>query len=252
VLRIDAVVSPGGTGLMYETASARLSYGLSKNGYVPTAFERVSSSKVPVFGVIIATLVGVLFLLPFPSWAKLVGIVTSASVFMYAGAPLALGALRKQKPDLARTYRLPAAGILSPLAFAGAGWVILFSGWQTYSTLVVALLLGYLLFWVSYSLKLNPKAPAMDWQAAPWIIGWIIGMGVIAYLSDFGPGGIIGGIGIFKHILDHGGNDDLGLVGGLVASAAWSLVIFRVAIACRLPEVDVDRYVADVHPPPVD
>ena len=143
VLRIDAVVSPGGTGLMYETASARLSFGLSKNGFVPTAFERPSAAKVPVFGVIVATLVGALFLLPFPSWAKLVGIVTSASVFMYAGAPVALGALRKQKPDLARTYRLPAAGILSPLAFAGAGWVILFSGWQIYSTLVVALLLGY-------------------------------------------------------------------------------------------------------------
>jgi amino acid transporter len=211
----------------------------------------VSAAKVPVFGVIVATLVGVLFLLPFPSWAKLVGIVTSASVFMYAGAPLALGALRKQKPDLARTYRLPAAGILAPLAFAGAGWVILFSGWQTYSTLVVALLLGYLLFWVSYALKLNPKAPAMDWQAAPWIIVWIIGMGVIAYLSDFGPGGIIGGIGFFKHWLDQGGTDDIGLWGGIIASGAFSLIIYYWAISLRLPEAKVDEYVAEVYPPPV-
>ena len=171
-----------------------------------------------MFGVVVATLVGVLFLLPFPSWAKLVGIVTSASVFMYAGAPVALGALRRQKPDLPRSYRLPAAEILAPLAFAGAGWVILFSGWQVYSTLVVALLLGYALIWASYALKLNPRAPAMDWQAAPWIIAWIVGMGVIAYLSDFGAGGIIGGIGIFKHVLDQGGTDDIGLWGGIIAS----------------------------------
>ena len=251
VLRIDAVVSPGGTGLMYETASARLSYGLSKNGYVPTAFERTSASKVPVFGVIIATLVGVLFLLPFPSWAKLVGIVTSASVFMYAGAPVALGALRLQKPEIARTYRLPAAHILSPLAFAGAGWVILFSGWQTYSTLVVALLLGYALIWASYSLKLNPDAPAMDWGSAPWIIGWIIGMGVITYLSDFGPGGIIGGIGFFKNVLDQGGTDTIGLWGGIIASGLFSLIIYYWAISLRLPESKVDEYVADVYPPPV-
>jgi amino acid transporter len=251
VLRIDAVVSPGGTGLMYETASARLSYGLSKNGYVPTAFERVSASKVPVFGVIIATLVGVLFLLPFPSWSKLVGIVTSASVFMYAGAPIALGALRKQKPDLARTYRLPAAHILSPFAFAGAGWVILFSGWQTYSTLVVALLLGYALIWISYSLKLNPRAQAMDWEAAPWIIGWIIGMGVISYLSDFGPSGIIGGIGFFKNVLDQGGTDDIGLWGGIIASGLFNLIIYYWAISLRLPDAKVDKYVAEVYPPPV-
>jgi amino acid transporter len=257
VLRIDAVVSPGGTGLMYETASARLSFGLSRNGFVPTAFERVSASKVPVFGVIIATLVGVLFLLPFPSWAKLVGIVTSASVFMYAGAPVALGAMRLQKPELPRTYRLPAAAILSPLAFAGAGWVILFSGWQVYSTLVVALLLGYALIWLSYAFRLNPEAPAMDWQAAPWIIAWIIGMGVICYISPFDPGGIIGGIGPFKHVLDQGGNDPLSLgpnaavYWSIVISGVFSLVIYFWAVATRLPPHKVDQYVRDVYPPPV-
>jgi amino acid transporter len=251
VLRIDAVISPGGTGLMYETSSARLSFGLSRNGFLPTAFESVSAARVPLFGVIIATLVGVLFLLPFPSWAKLVGIVTSASVFMYAGAPLALGALRKQKPDLERPYRLPAASFLSPLAFAGAGWVILFSGWQTYTTLVVALLLGYGLIAISYAAKLNPKAPPMDWKAAQWIVPWIIGMGVISYLSDFGPGGVIGGIGIFKHVLDQGGTDDIGLWGGIITSGLFSLIIYFWAISLRLPDHKVDEYVRDVYPPPV-
>jgi hypothetical protein len=256
VLRIDAVVSPGGTGLVYETASARLSYGLSKNGYVPTAFERISASRVPVFGVIIATLVGILFLLPFPSWSKLVGIVTSASVLMYAGAPVALGALRKQKPDLERTYRLPAAGILAPLAFAGAGWVILFSGWQTYSTLIVALLIGYLLIYASYAFKLNPRAPAMDWMALPWIATWLVGMGVICYISSFGAGGIIGGIGPFKNVLAQGGNDPLSLGSNgsvywpIALSGVFSLVIYYWAVATRLPESKVDEYVADVYPPP--
>jgi len=47
-------------------------------------------------------------------------------------------------------------------------------------------------------------------------------------------------------------NDDLGLIGGLLASAAWSLVIYKLAIARRLPEEDVDRYVADIYPPPVE
>ncbi|HTU29172.1 MAG TPA: APC family permease, partial [Solirubrobacteraceae bacterium] len=251
VLRIDAVVSPGGTGLMYETSSARLSFGLSRNGFVPPAFERVNASRVPVFGVIVATLVGVLFLLPFPSWAKLVNIVTSASVFMYAGAPVALGALRKQKPELPRTYRLPAAGVLAPFGFAGAGWVILFTGWQNVSTLIVALLLGYLLIWISYATKANPNAPKMDWDSAPWIITWIIGMALIDYFSGFGAGGIIGGIGFFKNVLDQGGNNDLGLWGSIIASGAFSLIIYTWAVATCLPPEKVDEYVADVYPPPV-
>ena len=113
MLRIDAVVSPSGTGLIYLTSAPRdLSFGLSRNGYIPQAFE----TGQPRAGAGVRrdrrhAVVGLLFLLPFPSWAKLVNIVTSASVLMYAGAPLSLGALRKQKPDLPRTYRLPAAGI---------------------------------------------------------------------------------------------------------------------------------------------
>ena len=257
VLRIDAVVSPSGTGLMYETSSARLSFGMSRNGFLPTAFESVSAARVPVFGVLVATVIGVLFLLPFPSWSKLVGIVTSASVLMYAGAPIALGALRKQKPNIDRPYRVPMAEFLAPAAFVGACWVILFSGWQTYTTLIVAMLLGYGLIYLSYAFKLNPKAPAMDWQAAPWIITWLVGMGVVCYISSFGAGGIIGGIGGLKNVLNQGGNDPLSLgpngdlYWSLVISAVFSLVIYYWAISARLPESKVDEYVRDVYPPPV-
>jgi amino acid transporter len=252
VLRIDAVVSPSGTALVYQTSSSRLSYGLSRNGYVPVAFEKTNPrTKVPVFGVIVATIVGLLFLLPFPSWSALVSVVTSASVLMYAGAPLALGALRRQKPDLPRTYTLPAAGFLAPLAFVAASWTIIFSGWETYTTLMVAMLIGYGLIFASYAFKLNSKAPPMDWGAAPWIGAYFLGMLIISYFGDFGPGGIIGGIGVFKHVLDQGGNDDLGLVGSLAVTAAWALVIYFWAISRRLPTAKVDEYVRDVYPPPV-
>ena len=219
---------------------------------MPDKFEKTNRARVPMFGILFTTALGMLFLLPFPSWSKLVGIATSSSVLMYAGAPLALGALRKSKPDLPRAYRLPAAGVLAPLAFVFATWVIYWSGWQTLTTLTVAMLIGYALVAISYRLDLNPSAPRIDWAAATWIFPYFIGLLVISYFGDFGAGGIIGGIGIFKHVLDHGGNDALGLVGGLVACAALSLVIYRVAIARRLPEAEVDRYVADVCPPPAD
>ncbi len=251
ILRLDAVICPFGSGLIYLTTSSRISFALSRNGYVPDKFEKTNRARVPMFGILFTTALGMLFLLPFPSWSKLVGIATSSSVLMYAGAPLALGALRKSKPDLPRAYRLPAAGVLAPLAFVFATWVIYWSGWQTLTTLTVAMLIGYALVAISYRLDLNPSAPRIDWAAATWIFPYFIGLLVISYFGDFGAGGIIGGIGIFKHVLDHGGNDALGLVGGLVACAALSLGIYRLAIARRLPEAEVDRYVAGVCPAPV-
>jgi amino acid transporter len=256
ILRLDAFISPSGTGLIYLTSASRISFGLSKNGYIPDTFERNSArSRVPVFGIVVSAIIGLLFLLPFPSWSKLVGVVTSASVMMYAGAPLSLGALRRQKPDLPRPYRLPAGHILAPLSFVLATFIVYWAGWSTYTTLMAALLIGYVLMAASAALHLNPNQPRVDWEAAVWIFPYLIGMGIISYFGTFGaptggPGGIIGGVGVFKTVLV-GGKNELGLYGGLLASAGWSLIIYYVAMARRLPAAKVDEYVREVYPPPV-
>ena len=99
ILRIDAFVSPSGTGLIYTTGTSRVSYGLARNRYYPQIFGKVDRNGIPWVGLIFAFLIGLLFLLPFPSWHSLVGLITGASVLMYAGAPLSLGAFRGQVPD---------------------------------------------------------------------------------------------------------------------------------------------------------
>ena len=77
------------------TSSSRLSFGLSKNGYVPSAFEVIDQrTRCRCSAFSSPRSIGLLFLLPFPSWSELVDVVTSASVLMYAAAPLSLAALR--------------------------------------------------------------------------------------------------------------------------------------------------------------
>src|SRR5207248_161686 len=125
--------------------------------------------------------------LPFPSWRSLVGLITSASVLMYAGAPLSLGVFRKRLPDEYRPYRLPGATWLSPLAFVVANLLILWSGWTTDWKLGVAILIGYVILVANRVFKLNPITPQLDLKAASWLPVYLIGMGVIVYLSDFGP-----------------------------------------------------------------
>lgn len=253
VLHIDAVISPGGTGLIYLTSSSRISFGLSKNGYIPEAFERNSKrTRVPVVGIIITALIGLLFLAPFPSWNKLVSVVTSASVLMYAGAPLAFGALRLQKPQLPRPYRLPFAQVLAPASFVLANFIIYWAGWPTYSTLMVAMLVGFALMAISGVFGLNPHRPDIDWAAAAWIFPYLIGLGLISYFGQYPspPTGIIGGVGVFKNVAV-GGTGDLPLWWDLLVLTVFSLVIYYLAIARRLPGYKVDKYVEEVYPPPV-
>ncbi len=254
-LRLDAIISPSGTGLIYLTSSSRVAFGLSKNGYIPAAFERNNPRfKVPWFSIFVTFGIGILFLLPFPSWQKLVGVVTLASVLMYAGAPLSLGALRASKPNLPRVYDLPAWRVMAPLAFILANFVIYWSGWGTYSTVMVVMLIGYALMGVSFALHLNPNQPRIDWEAAPWILVYMIGMGVISFFGQF-PGaggvGIMDGIAPFQTVLVGGVGNAIPLYVDLGVVAVFSLVIYYWAMSKRLSEERVDEYVRDVYPPPV-
>ena len=72
-----------------------------------------------------------------------------------------------------------------------ANWIVYWSGWGVYSTLMVVLLLGYLLMAISFRFRLNVATPKLDWQAAPWNFAYLIGMGIVSYIGQFpGSGGV--------------------------------------------------------------
>ena len=245
ILRIDAVISPAGTGLIYLTSASRIAFGLSKNGYVPDAFEKTNRAKIPALAVIVTSIIGLLFLLPFPSWSKLVGVVTGASVLMYASAPLALGALRRVKPDLAKSYVLPYGKFWIPLSFVMANLIVYWSGWQTYSTLMLALAIGYVLMLISRAANLNKNQPKLDWAAGRWLFPYYLGMGVISFFGSFGQGAIIGGVGPFSNVWV-GGDGRLPLWWDLLVVTVFSLVIYYFAVSHPLPEEEIDQYVGSV------
>ena len=183
LLRLDAFISPFGTGLMYQTSTSRVGYGLARNRYYPKAFQWTDRNGVPWFSLIIAFLAGLLFLLPFPSWHSLVGLVTSASVLMYAGAPLSLGAFRGQVPEAPRPYRMPGAVVLAPLAFFLANMLIYWSGFEVIWKLGICVVIGYVL--IGISMAFDPQRPPLDWKSATWLPFYLLGMGVISWQGQF-------------------------------------------------------------------
>jgi amino acid transporter len=164
---------------------------------------------------------------------------------MYVGAPLALGALRKNSADLHRSYRLPAAGFLAPVAFVFSTLIVYWAGWQTYSTLMVAVVIGYVLMLISRIFGLNDRAPKIEWASAKWLFPYLIGLGVISYFGGFGQGGIIGGVSSLKNVLV-GGNADLPLYWDVLVVTIFSLAIYYLAMANRLSAEKVSEYTKDI------
>ncbi|HEX4062005.1 MAG TPA: APC family permease [Streptosporangiaceae bacterium] len=185
ILRLDAFISPFGTGLIYQTSTSRVGYGLGRTRYYPPIFTWTDKRGVPWFSLIVAFVVGLAFLLPFPSWHSLISLITSATVLMYAGAPLSMAAFRSQVPEAERPYRMPLTPVLGPVAFIAAGFVIYWSGFETIWKLGIALIIGYVLIgiWMVY----DKQRPPLEWKSAFWLPVYLIGMGIVSWQGQFGP-----------------------------------------------------------------
>jgi amino acid transporter len=227
ILRLDAFISPFGTGLIYQTSTSRVGYGLARNRYYPQIFQRTDARGVPWISLIFAFIFGLLFLLPFPSWHALVSLVTAASVLMYAGAPLSLGAFRGQVPEASRPYRLPAGNVMAPLAFILANLIIYWSGLEVLWKLAVCIVIGYVL--IGISMAFDSQRPPLDWKSAQWLPVYLIGMGIISWQGQYSGGAVAAPVntGHIPFWID------------MLVVAAFSLVIYYWAQAVKLPKEEM-------------
>jgi len=237
VLRIDAFISPTGTGLIYMTGTSRVSYGLSRNRYIPQVFSKTNDNGVPWVSLITAFIIGLFFLLPFPSWHSLVGLITGASVLMYAGAPLSMGA-----------FRMPAAAFLCPAAFCVADLLIYWSGFEVVWKLGIVLVIGYVILGITMSR--DPQRPRLNWKAAQWIPVWLIGLGIISWQ------GVYSGQSS-KTPLPPVNTGHLHFWWDMLVVIIFSVIIYYWAMASRLPREEmlelvaaqgqIDDPLADIH-----
>jgi amino acid transporter len=222
LLYVDAFLSPAGTGLIYTGSSARVSYALGRNGYIPKAFGTLDKRGVPWLSIIFAYAVGMIVFLPFPGWQKLVAFITSASVVIYAAQCLSLAAMRHQLPDQKRPFRLPAARVLAPLGFVVSNLIALFAGWTTDWKLFAAIGIGLVLLAISQLSRKREDRVHLDWGSSLWMWPWLLGLMLLSYLSSF-----------------TGGQNDLHFGVDMVVTAAFSVAIYYFAMSRRLPEETV-------------
>ncbi len=232
ILRIDAFISPAGTGLIYVTSTSRVGYGLARNRYYPQIFAKTDSRGVPWIGLILGFVFGLFFLLPFPSWHALVGLVTAASVLMYAGAPLAMGAFRLQVPDTHRPYKMPGAVVLGPIAFIVANLIIYWSGFEVLWKLGFALVVGYIL--IGIAMAFDSQRPPLEWKSAQWLPVYLIGMGLISWQGQYNGGAVKPPLN--TNFIGFGW--DIGVV------ALFSLLIYYWSRYARLPREEMQALVA--------
>lgn len=196
VLFADAYVSPSGTLSVYLGTSMRTLYGTAALGYLPNSMLKVNEKRrIPVFPLVVSLVVGIIFFAPFPSWYKLVGFITSATVFTYLIGGPALRSLRRNAIELKRPFKLPGSSILAPLAFIGASLIVYWSEWPLVGELAIAIFIGLIVYGVFFFAK-NKNDPTRQTihtgrfiKSGIWVPVYIVVLSIESYLGESGLGG---------------------------------------------------------------
>ena len=175
-LYVDAIISPFGTAMVQAMTTARLTYAMSENGYFPKSLMKINAHHSPNRAMLLNLIVGFLFFLPFPSWQHMVGFLVSCLVLGYIIGPLSL--MLNAKSKVMHGFCL--------LAFYICNLMIFWTGWGTISKVLILFFSGYfLLAFKCYIKKEVSFVKNLDILRGSWVVFYMIGIGIISYLSSF-------------------------------------------------------------------
>jgi amino acid transporter len=236
LLYVDAFISPGDTGLIYTSVTARMSYAMGRNRNAPAILAKVNDNGVQWPSLILAWIVGCIFFLPFPSWQALVGIVTSLTVLSFGSGSIALLTFRKQIPNQERPYRAAGAWVIAPLALLSTNLIMYWAGWDQVWKMMVAVAIGYVLLAIFQLTDTRKRAPQLDLMHGWWVLVWFVGILVVSYLGSYS--------GVADKP-DAGQAKVYGFNGGIIANIILTIIVLAVAWYCQLPGERVEQILSE-------
>jgi amino acid transporter len=180
LLYVDAFISPSGTGITYTATTARMIYGMERNGTLP----RVLGHIHPRFGVPrpamwLNLFVAFVFLFFFRGWGTLAAVISVATIISYLTGPVSAMTLRRTAPDLHRPLRLPGLPVIAALAFVFATELLYWARWPLTGEIILLMVVA-LPVYLYYQARAGWRDFGRHLRGAWWLIVYLP---VIAALS---------------------------------------------------------------------
>ncbi|MEU4659772.1 amino acid permease [Streptomyces sp. NPDC023723] len=147
IVAFGAVVAIASVVLAVMYGQTRILMSMSRDGLIPRVFERVSPrTATPVAG---TWIVGLVFALPaaFASLDSVVNLCTIGTLATMVVVNVAVLALRRREPGLARTFRVPLHPVTPLLGIAFCLYLIYETGARTWLQFAVFLVAGLLVYY---------------------------------------------------------------------------------------------------------
>lgn len=229
ILYIGAIIAPLAASLMYCGSASRAIYGMSKNGYLPVLFQKLTPQGNPASAIILNFLLGMLLFAPLPGWNKMVAFLTSLLAISYAVGPICLLALREQAPDQKRPLKLPFGKVWAVLAFYLCTLLAYWSGWDILSKFGIALGIGFVVLSLYHFFAKGKRKIHLHWQASIWMWPYFAGLLGMSYIGSYG-----GGLNLFPWEMD------------MLLLAVLCIFISWLAVKYKLPSNTTQTYINEL------
>jgi amino acid transporter len=185
----DAVISPSGTGIVYTASTARMIYGMEKNGYFPKIFGTLHPDyKVPRPAMWLNLAVSFLFMYLFRGWGELVEVISVATVVSYMAGPVTAMSLRRLVPHYHRPLKTKGLTVIAPFAFIVASLILYWSRWPLTGEVLFVMLIGLPIYFY-YESRRGQEELLRQVKAGLWLVCYLLYMMLISYLGSDRFGG---------------------------------------------------------------
>jgi len=181
LLYADAFISPSGTGITYTATTARMLFGMQKNGTMPEAFGRVH----PVWGIPRAAMwfnlgVSYLFLFFFRGWGTLAAVISVATIISYMTGPVSAMTLRRTAPELHRPLHMPALPVFALLAFVFSTELLYWAKWPLTGEIILLIVVA-LPWYFYYQAKNGWRDFRRQLDGAWWLICYLPAIALVSW-----------------------------------------------------------------------
>jgi amino acid transporter len=190
LLFFDAFVSPSGTGITYTATTARMIFGMQKNGTMPAKFGNVH----PVWGVPRAAMwfnlaVSFVFLFFFRGWGTLAAVISVATIISYLTGPVSAMTLRRTAPELHRPLHMPALPLFACLAFVFSTELLYWARWPLTGEIILLVVVALPVYFY-YQAQNQWRDFGRQLAGAWWLIAYLPTIAFVSWIGSAKFGGL--------------------------------------------------------------
>ncbi|GAA3983802.1 amino acid permease [Actinomadura viridis] len=147
IVDVGAVIALTTVILVVLISLTRVLYSMGRDGLLPRGLAGMSRFKVPSRATLVAGTAAVVMSQTIDVFT-LEQLVVIGTLFAFLFAPAAVLALRRERPDLHRPFRMPAAPLTAVATMLATGWLMLNLKVQTWGYFTVWMLAGLMIYLV--------------------------------------------------------------------------------------------------------